>query len=275
MTIYLDLFVLKNLFFDFLIITLCGKMLKYRFNFKRYLYSATIGAIYATLSLIIQKHFLYSISFKFIITIIMVAIAYEVSCIEEFVKPFLLFFLATLTIGGTLFAMNIPINIFYQVCGIVIASTIILLLWKAYKSNILNQSMMCNIEITIDDLKFKSKVFIDTGNNLHDNVSGESVILISKEKLEKELPDELINILESRTLNIPVKYEGKIRMIQYQVINDDCGILNGVRVDSIEVKYNKSYIKNSNVIMALANNKFENCDGLIGLNILEEGYIWK
>lgn len=274
MTVYLDLFVLKNLAFNILIIFLCGKILKQKMNIKRYLLSALFGSSYAVVVILTKNIFLMSNVTKLFVAAIMVFIAYPINNVKTIFSSYSIFIFATSCIGGLLISMNIERVFIKQLFGFCSSTTLLYVFWKIYKKTLMCEKYKCKVKIIIDDIAMDIDAYIDTGNTLKDVVSGESVIFVSQEVLERKLPENLIKILKAEVFEFEEKYYGKIKMIEYQTVSSKSNILIGIKADSVIVENNDCIIKNENIIVAPAENKFNNCEALIGLNILEEGYVY-
>ncbi|MBR4110864.1 MAG: sigma-E processing peptidase SpoIIGA [Clostridia bacterium] len=274
MIIYLDLFIFRNLIFNMLVIFLCGKFLKQKTNIKRYFFSALFGTAYALISILIGKQFMMSNLIKIVVTLIMVLIAYLPDKVEEIFVTYFIFVLATSCIGGFFVMTDIPKTFITQFVMFILIGTVIYIFMKIYNQQKLYESYRCKIIVNIDEIELSMNAFIDTGNTLKDYISGESVIFVSMRELEKNLPENLIKILKSEVFEIEEKYYGRIKMIEYQTINQNRNILVGIKADNVIVKTEKCIIKNEKIIIAPTENKFKNYEALIGMNILEEGYVY-
>lgn len=274
MIIYLDLFILKNLIFNVLIIFLCGKFLNQKANIKRYFVAALFGTIYAYLAILNKNQILTSNFMKMIMGLIMILIAYLPYKIYNILFSYSIFILTTASIGGLLIMLDIQKTFIVQFTIFTFVVTIIYFFVKIYNQQKVYESYKCKITINIDEIELNMNAFIDTGNTLKDSVSGESVIFVSMPELEKNLPEKLIKILKSEVLEIEEKYYGRIKMIEYQTINKTRNILVGIKADNIIVETEKCTIKNEKIIVAPTENKFNNYEALIGMNILEEGYVY-
>lgn len=145
---------------------------------------------------------------------------------------------------------------------------------NAWQSKKKLEELKCNIEIKVENKNLKTDAFIDTGNMLKDSISGESVIFVNEEKLKSELPEETIRILKSQILQLDEKYFGKIKMLTYKSVDGEIKIMTGIKAESVTINYKNITVKNTNVIIAMSDTTFNNCEALIGQNIIEEGYVY-
>lgn len=273
MTIYLDVFILKNFIFNFLIIFICGKLLRVKVNLKKYILSSIIGTLYALVALM-TNNFIVSYFFKFFIGMLMVIVAYPIISLKQALNNGTLFILSVSFIGGNIVAMNIENKFVSQLIGFLTSSFFLFVCYKAYQNRNIFENLKCNIKIELEGNVFEVDTFIDTGNTLRDEITGESVIFVYEDKLKSELSEEIIKILKGEVFNFDEKYFGKIKMLSYKSINNKSNVIIGIKVESVFVEKQDYNIKNDNVILAISKTKFNGCEALIGLNILEEGYIY-
>ena len=116
-----------------------------------------------------------------------------------------------------------------------------------------------------------TKALIDTGHNLNDLITGDTVIIVN-ENVIREISEELLYVLEGKTLVIPEKYKTKIRMITYSSVGGE-GVLMGVRCENVSLYYSGKKIENKNVVVALSKQRIKKVDALIGINLIEGGNV--
>lgn len=273
MILYLDLFIIKNFIFNFLIITICGEILKIRLNFKKYILASSIGTIFALIALITNNiHISYIL--KCILGVIITIIAYPINTLKNILNESSIFLLTACFIGGNLVVMNTRGNFILQIISMISSAILLMVFQNAWQSKKKLEELKCNIEIKVENKNLKTDAFIDTGNMLKDSISGESVIFVNEEKLKSELPEETIRILKSQILQLDEKYFGKIKMLTYKSVDGEIKIMTGIKAESVTINYKNITVKNTNVIIAMSDTTFNNCEALIGQNIIEEGYVY-
>lgn len=273
MVVYLDLFILKNFIFNILLIFICGRLLNLKSNFKKYILASIVGTLYATVA-IIANNFFVSHFFKVVVGIIMIIIAYPIISIRNIFNIGTLFILSVGFIGGIIVAMNIESNFINQLIGFIISSLLLLLFYKVNRNMNIFEKLKCKIKIQLEGNIFEVNAFIDTGNTLKDSVSGESVIFVFEDRLKQELTEELMRILKSEVFDFDEKYFGKIKMLSCKGVDNKNEIIVGIKAESVIVENEEYIIKNENIIIAAGKTNFNGCEALIGLNVLEEGYVY-
>lgn len=120
---------------------------------------------------------------------------------------------------------------------------------------------------------------IDSGNLLKDPITGASVIIVERDKLEevieKEILDNLQNILtgEYQILSSE-EYISRFRLIPFSSLGKQNGMLLGFKPDLAEVEFDGTRKKLNNIVIGIYDKsitKNQEYTGLVGLDILEEG----
>lgn len=190
MKIYIDLIMILNFFFDFILLLTVTIILKRNVTIKRIIFGSFIGGLsmlflffdFTTLSLFI---------FKIFISILMVLISFGYYNLKYTFKNLLYLYSTSMILGGFLYFLNISFSykqkglIFYNnglsinFIFLIIFSPIILYLyikqgiWLKY-----NYNNYYNVIIIVDNKEIKCNGFLDTGNNLTDPITKKPVILI-------------------------------------------------------------------------------------------------
>ncbi len=204
MKVYLDLVLLLNFFFDFLLLYGTSKILKEFISIKRLI----LGSLFASLSVLLLFININSIELFFIKLVISIGIIIITFGKNNFFKNISYFYLLSIILGGFLYLFNVSFT--YKNQGILfinnglsinfilflIVSPIIIFCYV--REHILYRNTYGNIYkvlIFIDKKKYQLKGMVDTGNQLKDPYKGRSVILVNND----------INILGKDILYVPYK----------------------------------------------------------------------
>ncbi len=224
MKIYLDLVILINFFFDFIIIFATKCILKENAKLIRLIMAAIIGSASIILLFIPLNSFSLFL-LKLLISIIIILTAFGR---RNFFKNLTYFYLVSIILGGFLYLLDISYTyenkglLFFNnglvlnfVVMIIISPIIIYLYVKEQKSYKNKYSSIYTTEIYINNKIYKLKSILDTGNNLKDPYSKKSVILINNN----------IKITKKEFLYVPYKAlntEGIIKCFKPDrvIIND-------------------------------------------------------
>lgn len=149
--------------------------------------------------------------------------------------------------------------------------------FKLIKNRMSKNDMFCNVKIGYEEKSIIVKAIIDSGNLLKEPITGASVIVIEKEKLEeiieKSILDNLQNIITGKCEIESEKYISKFRLIPFSSLGKENGMLLGFKPDWTEIEYDGTNRRIEKVIIGIYDKKIsknEQYAGLVGLDALEE-----
>lgn len=206
MTVYLDLTLLINFIFDFLLLTSVSIILNRKTTIKKLLLSSLLGSLMIIVSMLDNGYLLYI--FKFINTILMLVLCFGYKDIRYTITNLIYLYITSITLGGFLYLITIKLNynrdnlVIYRnnyqvsIISLLIISPIILYLYtKTVKKLKNNYSNYYNIIITLNNnTTIKTTAFLDTGNGLYDPYQHRPIILINK---------NLIDITNEKVILVP------------------------------------------------------------------------
>ncbi len=297
MTIYLDVVLVENLCMNYIIFFASAYVLKKKVKHIRLIISALIGGIYSILAYVQILQIYSNIICKFILSIVMVYIAYKPKNIKELTKDIIFFYLVSFVFGGTAFALlyfikpqeilmkngvyvgTYPLKI--AVLGGIVGFTILVVALKFIKIKLTKKDIFCNICIYIEDKCLEMIAILDTGNMLKDPITNSPVIIVEKDKLKDIFPniilDNLSNIVggdmpKELYENESMKYITKFRVIPFKTIGKENGLLLGFKVNKVKIEIDETSKIINNVIVGIYDSKLskkETYSALIGIDILE------
>ena len=291
-TIYIDIVLLENLVMNYIILLGTGYIIKARIKHIKLIISSLIGAIYALLAYMEIFPIYANFITKMILAICMIYIAFKPKKIKGLIKELIVFFLVSFSLGGCAFAllyMIKPQEIFVKdgvyigvyplkiaLLGGITGFVITYISFKVVKNHITKNEIIYNAIIKIEEKKLEIKVLLDTGNMLKDPITGDTVIIIEKEKLYDILPLELLNnidnFFEFDNKIIKNEYQTRLRIIPFTSVGKRNGMMVGIKADYVSIITDIDEIKKNNAIICVYEKKFSKTDkysGLIGLDILE------
>lgn len=297
MTIYLDVVLVENLCMNYIIFFASAYVLKKKVKHIRLIISALIGGIYSILAYVQILQIYSNIICKFILSIVMVYIAYKPKNIKELTKDIIFFYLVSFVFGGTAFALlyfikpqeilmkngvyvgTYPLKI--AILGGIVGFTILVVALKFIKIKLTKKDIFCNICIYIEDKCLEMIAILDTGNMLKDPITNSPVIIVEKDKLKDIFPniilDNLSNIVggdmpKELYENENMKYITKFRVIPFKTIGKENGLLLGFKVNKVKIEIDETSKIINNVIVGIYDSKLskkETYSALIGIDILE------
>lgn len=246
MTIYIDLVILLNYFFDSLILLTVNTTLKRNISFKKILFVSLLGELSLLGFLLSNKYLL--ILLKLEISLILNILTFKYKDIFYTVTNVLYFYMVSIILGGFIYYLKLN-NLSYFFILLLVP----LILYLYIKQN-LNMKTTINktYPLTIyfpNKRKLSLTGFVDTGNKLRDPVTKKWVILVNKKLLH--------GVIRIRT---PI-------YVPYHSLNNK-GLVECIKPEKLVIE-GKEY---TNFLIGLMDSKvmINSSDCILNLEILEE-----
>ena len=260
MKIYLDIVLLINFGFDFLLLLSVSLILRRNASIYKLLIGSFIGSI-SILTLFMKINSIQLFFIKLIISILMCISSFKYKNLKYTIKNIIFLYLSSIVLGGALYLLNIEFSyknqgiIFYKnklsinFIILIITTPIILYIYiKECKSLKTNYSNYHKVEIKINNETIKCNGFIDTGNKLKDPYKKRPIILMNNNYLEKKDINKII---------VPAHTIMGTKLIE-------CIKINNLKIDNNEIK--------KEVLLGFINKKIkiDGIDCLLNYEIVEE-----
>lgn len=246
MTIYIDLVILLNYFFDSLILLTVNTTLKRNISLKKILFVSLLGELSLLGFLLSNKYLL--ILLKLEISLILNILTFKYKDIFYTVTNVLYFYMVSIILGGFIYYLKLN-NLSYFFILLLVP----LILYLYIKQN-LNMKTTINktYPLTIyfpNKRKLSLTGFIDTGNKLRDPVTKKWVVLVNKKLLQ--------GVIRIRT---PI-------YVPYHSLNNK-GLVECIKPEKLVIE-GKEY---TNFLIGLMDSKvmINSSDCILNLEILEE-----
>ena len=252
MKIYLDLIMIINFFFDFILLLSVSLLLKRNTKLIRIIYASFFGGL-SILFLFVKINSIELFLFKIIISIIMILIAFGYRNIKYTIINIVYLYIISIFLGGCLYLLNIQLSykhvgiIFYHnglginIFLIIIITPIIIFLYllqgKKLKNNYNNYY---KVRIYLNNTYIDGIGYMDTGNNLVDSITNKIIILIDKRKIIFDINEFRYIPFKTISGNDLVKCIKVSKVvINNKVFNNILlGIIDGISMDEIDVILN-------------------------------------
>ena len=212
MTIYIDVVLIENLLMNYIILYATGIVMKIKMKVVRLLLASLIGAVYSIVAYISTFEIYSNIILKFILSIIIVYVAYNPQTAKKMWKELMAFYLVSFVFGGAAFALIYivkPQEILMKnglflgtyplktvLLGAVVAFILIITVFAIAKNKIAKKDMFCDIKFKLNGKEIKTKAMIDTGNLLKEPITNTPVVVVEHTLLYDCMPKEILNHLE-------------------------------------------------------------------------------
>lgn len=258
MTIYIDLVLLLNFFFDFILLLSVSILLKRNVKIIYIILGALIGS-FSVFLLFVDTNNVELFMYKFIISILMVLTTFSYKNIKYTIKNIIYLYFVSIFLGGFLYIINNSFDyhkglVFYHnglsiniILIIILTPILIYIYLKGLKDIKENYHNYYNICIYIKDKVIKSTSYLDTGNKLVSPYSKEPVILLHNKS--------------------PIFENMNYTLIPYNTI-DNIGFIKGYKADKVHIAGIGDKYK---VVIGLVENKIniDGVDSILGINLLE------
>lgn len=238
-TIYIDRLFALNLIIDYFVLMGSARVGGVKFRRWRYLISAVLGAMYASLSVLPNTAFLSLAPIKLIVGVFMALIAFGKE--EKLLHCTLVFFAVSALFGGAVWAISlksgvstagavyIPLSMPVLIFSFGIIYAVLSLAFRCTAKNAGRQ--IFDICVWLNGKCAELRALSDTGNGLYDPVTGDSIMIVSASAL-KSIICECERITVESIAEFP---ELKLRLIPYRAVGTSGGLLPAFRPDKITV----------------------------------------
>lgn len=193
MKIYVDLVLLLNFFFDFLLLLTVSYVLKRKTKTYRLLLGAFFGSL-STLLLFFPMTTLTLFITKVLISVVMIIISFKFNNIKYFFKNFFYLYIVSIVLGGFLYLLNIEFSykqkglIFFNnglsinfIILIILSPMILYLYIKQYRHIENNYNYYHDVTIYFNNEVIECVGYLDTGNRIKDPYFNYSIMFINKQ----------------------------------------------------------------------------------------------
>lgn len=277
MTIYIDVVLIENLLMNYIILYATGIVMKIKMKVVRLLLASLIGAVYSIVAYISTFEIYSNIILKFILSIIIVYVAYNPQTAKKMWKELMAFYLVSFVFGGAAFALIYivkPQEILMKnglflgtyplktvLLGAVVAFILIITVFAIAKNKIAKKDMFCDIKFKLNGKEIKTKAMIDTGNLLKEPITNTPVVVVEHTLLYDCMPKEILNHLEDILggdfekvpEEIRLKYISKLKLIPYSSLGKQNGMLLGIKPDFLVIQEEENEEKKDNIILGIYN----------------------
>lgn len=257
MKVYIDLILVTNFLFDFIILISSSIILKRNTKIIRIVFGALFGSL-TMLSLFIRFNTISLFFFKLFVSIIMIFITFGYKNYKYFLKNLYYLYMVSIILGGILYFVNIQFSyknngLLFVINGfslnIVVGIILSIIILYKYIKNIkllkTNYNKYYKINIYLKNGKvFTFNAFLDTGNKLVDPYKKWPIIIVNEDK---------------------IKTEDKILLVPYHTVNNE-GLLKCIKPSKV---YIEDIGYKNKVFIGLSNINIDGVDCILNERLLE------
>lgn len=204
MKVYIDLVILLNIMFDYLLLTTTSYILKRNVSFKKILIGSLVGGL-SILFLFIKLNSFTLFIFKIVVSVLMILSTFGYKDFKSFINNIIYLYLSSIVLGGALYLINNEFN--YKNYGllfstnkfslniiilILISPIILFIYYKETKKLKLEFQNKYKVDMYYKNRKYRFNAFLDTGNKLKDPYKKRPIILIYSDKIKSSYEDSIL-----------------------------------------------------------------------------------
>lgn len=280
--VYLDELLFVNLVMNLTVLWLTSRFTGNGSSFARMVTAAAVGCIYAFIIFIPGLGPAGSLYAKLLTAVLMVLIAFGFDPWRKVLRRFLFLLLAGFAVGGTssglhyLWANTLVVQSDNRLAEIgfnkwlVLSCTVFLsycvgkwgsTLWLKRAGQTTDK---IPLTITLWGKKVSVEALVDTGNQLVDPLSQHPVVIVEYEVLKPLLPEEICGLFQrggTRDGSLMIlslsetPYAKRLRLIPFQSLGKENGMLLGIRPDVIEICYRDKKQQVKDVVVGIYDRK--------------------
>ncbi|KUO52475.1 MAG: hypothetical protein APF76_05425 [Desulfitibacter sp. BRH_c19] len=281
--LYLDVLFLVNLTMDFVLIWATARFTGFSTSFKRIILAALTGALYSVTVYFPALHTSFSsLLIKLLFSIVMIYIAFYPLSLRKMMQALAYFYFIVFAAGGAMLATVYLANTDHTIQAVLtgkfsiieplgynwlLAAMVAALVVGRYGTRFIRQNFLKNILyvpviICIGDQRIALKTLVDTGNQLTDPITSKPVMIAELEALKSIIPEVIYKELEENkdfdinstiTCLSETNLISRLRVIPFNSIGEQKGMLVGIRPDSIIIVHNDKTIKIKDIIVGIYN----------------------
>lgn len=226
MKVYIDVLLLVNFFFDFLLLLGVKILLKRKTSFIRIILSSLFGEVTCIFLFLPLSNISLLLS-KLLISILIIVIAFKYQDLAYFKKNIFYFYLLSIILGGGVYFLKITITSekdFFMnlVILLIIAPYLLYSYIKENKDYKRSYSLRHTLDIYLDGKVYTYTAYLDTGNKLVDCYKKRPIILVYDDTLEFSYETSIL--VPYKTLDnegiLKCKSPDKILLDKKEIIED-------------------------------------------------------
>lgn len=262
MTVYIDVLIFDNMLLNSVILmSVAGFMKKSRRTLFVLLASA-VGTAYSVCMVILPSDSLLNMwFFKLLLSLAMIFIAFFPKTVKEFFKLLVCFYIVTFIFAGLAIALvflwgqtftsyngvlyfswSSPVK--YLLVVAALGVWLVRLFLRIMQKRKTVESQIVDLFVVINGRGCRLPALVDTGNELKDPVSGNSVIVVEIDQMESVLPENFISAVRYGESNLwdnigevlaGTDLVGRFRLVPFRSLGCEHGMLPGLRPDYIAI----------------------------------------
>lgn len=287
--VYIDVLFLINMGIDAMVLWCSTKIAGVRTRLWRVAVASAVGGIYAVCIFFPKLSALSLLAAKTAVSVMMVCIAFWVNSWRALLRALAAFYVTGFVFGGGITGMvyltgmgsrlgtvvsngSIYFNLPWKL--LVLTATVVCVLLNTVvrylKKILIAQGILGKLRMTCLQKTVEVTVLLDTGNQLKDPLSGRTVAVVELARLRPLMQTEIYNVFEQGHMEelyeaLPYEWTTRLRMIPYNGVGVENGMLVGIVPDKTEVCTQEENFRECDCIVAVYPGKLKCANGSGGI----------
>ena len=194
MKIYLDVLIIENFIVDIFLLSITFQVMRMKVPTKRRIISSLVGALYTIVMVLPSLKIFTLLPFQLIVAFAMIFISMQDRKIQTLLKGTGTYIISSLTLSGLCFGFSLWQNTYtltggftiskYSLKYLIIALMILYVIYERFISYFRERALITNfiydIEVSIDNIKYIIRGFLDTGNELREPITNIPCIIVEE-----------------------------------------------------------------------------------------------
>ncbi|MFD2612815.1 sigma-E processing peptidase SpoIIGA [Paenibacillus gansuensis] len=284
--VYADLIFLFNLLIDALLLLLTAKTRHLKPKLWRLLLSSTVGASYVIFMLIPSLSFLFTFLIKFMLSLVMMLIAFGYGSLGRFAKNTGAFYCINFAAAGgivgayylfqnsnevwngilvsqTGFSFRLQVGFFFVVIFLMLSALLYRIVFAAKKKQDTEAEHMAEVSVLIDSHESVCTGLIDTGNHLYDPLTRTPVMIMEAEAWKEHLPEAWMKRIRDSEIDEIISaigqedfpWQDRLRLVPYRGLNRGTQFMLAIKPDKVTICLSGKVIEATKVLIGLDGGK--------------------
>lgn len=291
--IYIDVLIVENFIMDYFLLYMTSKILYYKRAVRprkmllRIALSSFVGVLYTVLSVFLFHSALSIFLFKAVLSLVMIFIAFYPKNLYQILKSAGCFYGVTLLAGGAgMVVIGETGSGHYLLLVFAIVAVVGDCVLKAIRQHRTMEKWNVDLYVQFEDQGIWIPALVDSGNELKDPCSGQSVIVVELDAVSRILPGSIVSLLQTtegdaffsrKVLEQLDGWATKLRLVPFASLGCKSGLLVGFRAEMVRIRREDGKCieqHNRTVCLCAQTLSAEGLyKGLLGQETLQEGEI--
>ena len=280
MTVYLDAIWLLNFGFDFLLLRMTALILKRQVATWRMVIGALLGSMIVVLMFTPLQFVVTNVMVKLIFSVCMILASFGFHRIRTFAENLVVFYITTFAVGGGMFATHYFLRIDHRFANdtirtlttglgdpiswvfVVVGFPLLLYFTKTQFNTVETRKyrydQLATVTVSIEKDVFVLSGLVDSGNQLHDPITRNPVMIVEVNRLKEIIPEEIVHAMSAientqgwPTFSDETKWIERIRVIPFRAVGKKTTLMLAIKPDKAIILHDNKQFETTKFLIGL------------------------